>query len=53
MPFLYDVCNVNIQLYAKELIWSQEGGEFSIFFSISYMLNSKKSIQPITFLIGT
>ena len=26
MPFLYDVCNVKLQLYAKGLVWSRGGG---------------------------
>ena len=25
MPFLYDVCNVELQLYAKGLAWSRGG----------------------------
>ena len=29
MPFLYDVCNVKLQLYAKGLVWSQEGKRLS------------------------
>ena len=43
MPFLYDVRNVKLQLYAKRLVWSPWGvGEhFSKTFSIFYMLNSK------------
>ena len=49
MPFLYDVCNVKLQLYVKGLVWSW-GGQFSKTFPIFYLLNSKnKSFQPIFF----
>ena len=48
MPFLYDVCNVKLQLYAKGLVWSRGGGgggkHFSKTFSIFYMLNSKNRV---------
>ena len=52
MPFLYDVWNVKLQLYAKGLVWSRGGGgeHLNKTFSIFYMLNSKKrSFQPIFF----
>ena len=53
MPFLYDVGNVKLQLYAKRLVWSRGGrggGEkhFSKTFSIS-----KNSVFNPYFLIGT
>ena len=44
MPFLYDVCNVKLQLYAKGLVWSRGGKHFSKTFSIFYMLNSKNRV---------
>ena len=50
MPFLYNVLNVKLQLYAKGLVWSRRGKHLSKTFSIFYMLNSKKrSFQPIFF----
>ena len=50
MRFLYDVCNVKLQLYAKGLVWSRGGKHFSKTFSIFYMLNSKNRVfQPIFF----
>ena len=53
MLFLYDVCNVKQQLYAKGLVWSQGGKHFSKTFSIFYMLNSKKRVFYPYFSIGT
>ena len=53
MPFLYDVWNVKLQLYAKGLVWSWEGKHFSKTFSIFYMLNSKNWVFNPYFSIGT
>ena len=48
MPFVYDVCNVKLQLYAKGLAWSRGGGgggkHLKKTFSISYMLNSRNRV---------
>ena len=49
MPFLYDVCNVKLQLYAKGLVWSRGGKHFSKTFSIFYMLNGKKEFSTHIF----
>ena len=57
MPFLYDVWNVKLRLYAQGIVWSRGGGgggSTSVkLFSISYMLNSKNSVFNPNFLIGT
>ena len=61
MPFLYDVCNVKLKLYAKGLVWSRGGGgggggggeHFSKTFSIFYMLNSKNRVFNPYFSIVT
>ena len=60
MPFLYDVCNVKLQLYAKGLVWSRGGGggeegeSTSVkLFSIFYMLNSKNRVFNPYFSIVT
>ena len=53
MPFLYDVCNVKLQLYAKGLVWSQGGKHFRKTFSIFYMLNSKNRVFNPYFSIVT
>ena len=53
MPFLYDVWNVKLQLYAKGLVWSRGGKHPSKTFSIFYMLNSKKVVFNPYFSIGT
>ena len=51
--FLHDVCNVKLQLYAKGLVWSHGGKQFSKTFSISYMLNSRNRVFNPYFLICT
>ena len=55
MPFLYDVGNVKLQLFAKGLVWSRVGGgeHFSKTFSNFYMLNSKNRVCNPYFSIGT
>ena len=53
MPFLYDVCNVKLQLYAKGLVWSRGGKHFSKTFSNFYMLNSKNRVFNPYFSIVT
>ena len=53
MPFLYDVWNVKLQLYAKGLVWSRGGKHFSKTFSIFYMLNGKNRVFNPYFSIGT
>ena len=54
MPFLYDVRNVKLQLYAKGLVRSRGLGEhFSKTFSIIYVLNSKNRVFNPHILIGT
>ena len=53
MPFLYDVWNVKLQLYAKGLVWSRGGKHLSKTFSIFYMLNSKNGVFNPYFSIGT
>ena len=44
MPILYDVCNVKLQQYVEGLAWSMGEKAFKNFFSISYMLNSRKRV---------
>ena len=48
MPFLYDLCNVNVRLFSKGLIWSrgEGGGTLVKLCPIFYMLNSKKTLFP-------
>ena len=53
MPFLYDVWNVKLQLYAKGLVWSRGGGKHlskTFFFYFLYVEWQKLSFQPIFFI---
>ena len=45
ISFLYVICNIKLQLYAKELAWSRGVGKhFKKTFSFSYMFNSKNRV---------
>ena len=53
MPFLYDVCNSKLQLYANRLVWSRgESTSKKLFLFPIFVEKQKWSFQPI-FLIGT
>ena len=52
MPFLYDVWNVKLQLYAKGLVWSRGGGGGALQLNFLYFLYveyQNQSFQPIFF----
>ena len=52
MPFIYDVCNVKQQLYAKGLVWSLGEGCEALqknFYYFLYVELQKQNFQPVFF----
>ena len=52
MLFLYDECNVKLQMYANGFAWSMGGKHLNKLFHFLYVVQQKQSFQPI-FWIGT